>query len=104
MKTASELSCSDCKISKATPVLVAIFLAEYNINESDTFECSNCSNSDLWTIPEMLWNVDGEYLVTPCCHCEAVVALELNNYDLDNYDLDQHREDYENYVFAVTGR
>ena len=99
MKTASDLSCSDCKISKATPVLVAVFLAEYNLNESDTFECSNCSNSDLWTIPEMLWNVDGEYLVTPCCHCEAEAALELNS-----YDLDQHREDYENYVFAVTGR
>jgi hypothetical protein len=100
MKTANEISCSkNCKISKPTPVLIAVFLAEYNLDETDTFGCSNCSNSDFWIISDLLWSVDGEYLVTPCCHCEAVVALELRN-----YDLDQHREDYENYVYAVTGR
>ena len=94
-------SCAEtCNLSKSTPVLVAVYLADTNYTEETLFECGNCSNKDSWTIGEMLWDNNGEFLATPCCHCEAKAALVTD----EDYDLDQHREDYGNYVFAVTGR
>ena len=94
-------SCADtCELSKTTPVLTALFLADNDYQANTQFECGNCNNKDLWLASEMLWNKTQEFLVTPCCHCEAAYAL----YPDESYSLDQHREDYENYVFLVTGR
>jgi hypothetical protein len=89
------------KLTKSTPVLVTVFYAEYDYSDKDQFTCAWCSNDDLWTIPEMMWNEAEDYFVTPCCHTEAVTALVPEN-PRDEYD--QNREDYESFVWAVTGR
>lgn len=94
-------SCANtCKLSKATSILVGVFLADYDYKATEQFECGNCNNKDLWYASEMLWDNEREFLVTPCCHCEAAHAL----YPDERYTLDQHREDYEDYIFSVTGR
>lgn len=89
------------KLIKSTPVLVAVFYAQYDYDDRDTFSCGWCANNDEWTIPEMLYSVEDDYFVTPCCHTEAITSLVPEN-PRDEYD--QAREDYESYVFAVTGR
>jgi len=92
----------DCgKLIKSTPVLVAVYCAEYDYTDKELFTCGWCSNNETWTISEMLWSVKDEYFVTACCHTEAIAALIPENLK-DEYD--QNREDYENYVWAVTGR
>jgi hypothetical protein len=96
-------SCRYSKLSKVTPALVATYCARYDFNEKDEFECGYCANNDLWTIPEMLWSEEDEFLVTPCCHTEAITALRPDN-PRNEYDLDQAREDYETYVWTITGR
>jgi len=96
-------TCGDAcgKISKSTPVLVAIHCARYDFTETETFECGHCSNQDSWTLLEMLWDEESEHLVTPCCHTEAITALVPDN---PKDDYDQAREDYQSYVWAVSGR
>lgn len=89
------------KLTKSTPILVAVFCANYDYNDTDLFECGWCNNSDSWTIPEMLWSVEDDFFVTPCCHTEAIVALVPDQTREDN---DQGREDYQSFVYAVTGR
>jgi hypothetical protein len=96
-------SCACGKIIKATPLLIAVHCARYDISQKTEFECGHCSNTDLWKISEMLWSVEDEHLVTPCCHTEAYAALRPDVVAND-YDLDQSREDYETYVWAITGR
>jgi hypothetical protein len=91
------------KLTKSTPVLVAVYYAQYDYDDSDQFTCGWCSNNDLWTIPEMMWNEDEEYFVTPCCHTEAITSLRPED-KAREYDHDQAREDYESFVWAVTGR
>ena len=96
-------SCADtCRLSKSTPVLVAVFLSEHELTADQEFECGNCTCRDLWKISEMLWDTENEFLVTPCCHGEASHFLDMEYAKQDEYD--QSREDYQNYVYAVTGR
>lgn len=89
------------KLIKSTPVLVAVYYARYDYDDADQFTCGWCANNDLWTIPEMLWSEEDEYFVTPCCHTESVTALVPEN---PRDEHDQAREDYESFVWAVTGR
>ena len=89
------------KLTKSTPVLVAVYCAQYDYDEKDEFKCGWCPNNDLWTIPEILFSIEDNYFVTPCCHTEANAALVPEN-PQDEYD--QGREDYESFVYAVTGR
>jgi len=89
------------KLTKSTPVLVAVYYAQYDYDDSDQFTCGWCSNNDLWTIPEMMFNEEENYFVTPCCHTEAITSLVPEN---PREDHDQAREDYESFVWAVTGR
>ena len=89
------------KLTKATQVLVAVYCAQYEYERDDEFTCGWCANNDVWTIPEMMWNHEQEFMVTPCCHTEAITAL-VPVYPREHFD--QAREDYESYVWAVTGR
>ena len=96
-------SCGDtCRLSKSTPGLVAVYCASYDVQIDQIFWCGNCTNDDPWTIPEMLWDNESEFLVTPCCHMEAKYALEPDEVIEDDHD--KNREEYENYVYSVTGR
>lgn len=88
-------------LSKSTPVLVAVYCAQYDYSDKDVFTCGWCNNKDEWTISEMLWSEEDGYLVTPCCHTEAVTALYP---DEPRVEYDQNREDNESLVWAVTGR
>ena len=72
------------KLIKSTPVLVAVYCARYDYKETDKFECGWCSNNDFWSIPEMLWSVEDERFVTPCCHTEASAALMPDKIDEDS--------------------
>jgi len=89
------------KLIKSTPVFVAIFCAQYDYDQKDLFTCGWCANNDEWTISEMMWSVEDEYLITPCCHTEAITALVPDEPRDEN---NQAQEDYESYVYAVTGR
>lgn len=90
------------KLIKATPVLVAVYCANYDYYDTDRFECGWCANNDLWTIGEMLWSEADDFFVTPCCHTEAIVALVP---DKVRNDIDaQDREDRLEYYKAITGR
>lgn len=96
-------TCSEkhAKLIKSTEILVGIYCARYDYSATDTFTCGWCANTDEWTIPEMLWSVEDEYFVTPCCHTEAITALYP---DEPRSQYDQNREDNELYVWAVMGR
>ena len=96
-------TCGDAcgKISKSTPVLVAIYCARYDFSNTETFECGHCSNQDTWTLSEMLWDEESEHLITACCHTEAITALVPDN---PKEHFDQAREDYQSYVWAISGR
>ena len=96
-------SCGDtCRLSKSTPALVAVYLAQYDFTIDQIFWCGHCTNNDSWVISEMLWDNENEFLVTPCCHTEAKYALEPD--EVIENDYDNQREEYENYVYSVTGR
>jgi hypothetical protein len=89
------------KLTKSSSVLVAVYCAQHDYDAKDLFTCGWCANNDEWTIPEMLWSVEDEYFVTPCCHTEAITALVPENPKDEN---NQAREDYESFVWSVTGR
>ena len=92
----------DCGlISKSTPILVAVYCAQYNFTDTETFECGGCYNKDSWTIPEMLWHETNKFLITPCCHTEAIAALVPSE---PKEEYDQRADDMQSYVWAVTGR
>jgi len=96
-------SCSDtCRLDVNTPVLTAVFCADHDFTDTELFNCGYCAYSGSWTIPQLLWSTEDEFLVTPCCHVEAIVALDPHNPKEEGND--QAREDYESYVYAVTGR
>jgi len=95
-------SCSDtCRLDVNTPVLTALYCAEYDFTDSELFDCGYCAYKGAWTIPQLLWNAEEDYLVTPCCHTEAIAALDPHE---PKVDIDSRNEEYENYVWSVTGR
>lgn len=65
------------------------------------WECGWCNHGkNEWKISELLWDIENEFAISPCCHTEATEALELPEED----DFDQLKEDNDNYRCSITGR
>jgi len=69
--------------------------------ENGAYDCGWCNHGkNEWKITELLWDIENEFAITPCCHTEATEALELPEKD----EYDQQKEDNQNYRESITGR
>jgi hypothetical protein len=96
-------SCSDdCSKHRKITLQEATRFAEVQyIDPEDEFYCGWCNHGkNEWKITELLFDIENEFAITPCCHTEATEALEIPEED----EHDQHREDEQNYRYSVTGR
>jgi hypothetical protein len=71
------------------------------IKPQDAFYCEWCNNGqNEWKITELLFDIENEFPLTPCCHTEATEALDIPEAEEDN----QRREDEQSYRYSVLGR
>lgn len=72
--------CKTCPpLRKATQDEIDIYVERIYSHSSELWFCGNCNNGqNEWLIKELLWDLENEFLVTPCCHGEA--AAVLNSY------------------------
>ena len=62
---------------KATSEEIADYITSHDSYPTELWFCGYCRNGqNEWTIPEMLFDTENEFLVTPCCHTEAAEALQ----------------------------
>lgn len=95
-------SCSDeCnKHHKITQEEAEELAKIQGVEASDAFTCDWCNNGqNEWAITELLWDIENEFAITPCCHTEATEALDLP----ENEGYDQRKEDEQSYRYSVTG-
>ena len=65
------------------------------------YTCGWCNNGqNEWRIHELLYDIENDFPITPCCHTEATEALELP----ENEEYNQRKEDEASYRYSVTGR
>jgi hypothetical protein len=78
-------ACKDCcDIRKATDLEINKYIEDHVSHDDEIWYCGGCRNSqNEWVIGDMLWDIENEFLVTPCCHTEAAAAL--NSYDPSAY-------------------
>jgi predicted sulfurtransferase len=68
---------------------------------NQAYTCGWCNNGhNEWKIEELLFDIENEFPLTPCCHTEATEALDLPEIEEDN----QRKEDEESYRYSVLGR
>jgi predicted sulfurtransferase len=95
-------SCTDeCdKHRRITQEEAQRFAEIQHIKPTDAFDCGWCnSGRNTWAITELLWDMENEFAVTPCCHTEATEAL-----DIPEEEDNQRQEDEMSYRYSVTGR
>jgi hypothetical protein len=95
-------SCTDsCSKHRRITIQEATRFAEIQyVNPTDEFTCDWCNHGqNEWKITELLFDIENEFPITPCCHTEATEAL-----DIPEPDDDQRREDEESYRYSVVGR
>ena len=95
-------SCSDeCSKHRKITLQEATKFAEIQyVNPTDEFECGWCNHGqNEWKITELLYDIENEFAITPCCHTEATEAFTFPE-DED----DQRKEDEASYRYSVTGR
>jgi hypothetical protein len=70
-------ACKDCSdIRKATDLEINKYIEDHVSHDDEIWYCGGCRNSqNEWVIGDMLWDIENEFLVTPCCHTEAAAAL-----------------------------
>jgi hypothetical protein len=61
--------------------------------------CDWCAGNNEWQITELLWSVEDDFAITPCCHTEATEALDLPEPEDDG----QRKEDEQSFRYSVTG-
>ena len=96
-------SCSDdCnKHRKITIAEAAQFAKIQYVELTDKFECGWCNQGkNEWEITELLFDIENEFAITPCCHTEATEALNIPEQE----ENDQRKEDEASYRYSVTGR
>ena len=96
-------SCSDdCnKHRKITIAEAAQFAKIQYVEITDKFECGWCNQGkNEWEITELLFDVENEFPITPCCHTEATEALNIPELE----ENDQRKEDEASYRYSVLGR
>ena len=68
---------------------------------NQAYTCGWCNKGqNEWKVEELLYDIENEFPLTPCCHTEATEALDLPELEED----DQRREDEESYRYSVLGR
>lgn len=95
-------SCSDkCDKHRRITVQEANeFAKAQSIEASDKFDCGWCNRGqNEWKITELLYDIENEFPITPCCHTEATEAF---TFPVDEHD--QRAEDEASYRYSVTGR
>lgn len=95
-------SCTDgCSKHRKITIQEATRFAEIQyVNPTDEFTCDWCNHGqNEWKITELLFDIENEFPITPCCHTEATEAL-----DIPEPDDDQRREDEDSYRYSVVGR
>ena len=71
-----------------------------SVNPTDEFDCGWCNfGQNNWKITELLWDIENEFPITPCCHTEATEAFEFPE-DED----EQRKEDEQSYRYSITGK
>jgi hypothetical protein len=95
-------SCSDeCnKHRRITEEEVQEFAKIQYINPEDKFDCGWCNRGqNEWKITELLYDIENEFAITPCCHTEATEAL-----DIPEPEDDTRKQEELDYRYSVTGR
>jgi len=96
-------SCSDdCSKHRRITIQEATRFAEIQyVSPTDEFECGWCNQGkNEWKITELLFDIENEFAITPCCHTEATEALNIPELE----ENDQRKEDEASYRYSVTGR
>ena len=95
-------SCSDAcnKHRKITQEEAEELAKIQGVKSSEEFICGWCRNGqNEWKMTELLWDIENEFPITPCCHTEATEALDLP----ENKNDEQRKEDEQSYRYSVIG-
>jgi hypothetical protein len=71
------------------------------VKPTDQFDCGWCNNGqNRWAINQLLFDIENEFPITPCCHTEATEALDLPEPEEDG----TRKDDEASYRWSVSGR
>lgn len=103
-------SCSDTcsKLTNVFPEGELVRLYNSMAHSANTlYYCGHCNyGRNEWSIDKMLFDLENELAVTPCCHTEATEALKC--YCVEGYceaeNGDDGMQERQDYIYAQTGR
>lgn len=94
-------SCSDeCNGHRRITLEEATHLMKVQGIDNSALTCDWCNHSrNEWKITELLFDIENDFPITPCCHTEATEALDIPEQEEDSTRKDDERI----YRFITTG-